>query len=108
VHCIQGEIFDVAVDIRKSSSTFGQWVSFALSGETKQLLFIPPGFAHAYYTVSEEADVIYFMTDLYAPECERGIIWNDPSLQIQWPSQEITLSVRDQHHPAFDKADLFP
>ena len=97
VRVIQGEIFDVVVDIRKNSSTFGQWLGEKLSADNKKQLWIPPGFAHGFLTLSETAEILYKATDFYAPEYERCIAWNDPDIGIEWPlqSQPIT-SERDQ------------
>ncbi len=96
VGVMHGEVFDVAVDIREGSPTYGQWVGAMLSAEKKNLLWVPKGFAHGYFTVSDEADVLYFVDEEYAPETERGIIWNDIDLAIEWPSEDVLLSERDQ------------
>ena len=97
VRVVQGEVFDVAVDIRKDSPTFGQWVAEILSAENKKQLWIPAGFAHGFLTLSETAEFLYKTTDYYAPEFERSIIWNDPTINIHWPT-DITpqLSAKDQ------------
>ena len=97
VRVIHGEIFDAVVDIRKDSPTFGQWLGEMLSADNKKQLWIPPGFAHGFLTLSETAEILYKATDFYAPECERCIAWNDPDIGIEWPlqSQPIT-SERDQ------------
>jgi dTDP-4-dehydrorhamnose 3,5-epimerase len=108
VRCIVGEIFDVAVDIRKNSKTFGQWTGHVLSENNKHMLYIPSGFAHGYFTISEIAEVLYKTTAEYAPEYDRGIIWNDPKINIAWPSFEVLLSEKDQKHPPLDEADIFP
>ena len=96
VMALTGRIFDVAVDIRKGSPTFGRWVGVELSGDNKRQLYIPPGFAHGFCVVSETADVLYKCTNLYAPKDERGIIWNDPALAIAWPVTGPILSPKDQ------------
>jgi dTDP-4-dehydrorhamnose 3,5-epimerase len=88
VRVIAGEIFDVAVDIRRHSSTFGRWFGTYLSEENKQMLWVPIGFAHGFYVTSPEAEVLYKATDYYAPQWERAILWNDPAINIQWPIQE--------------------
>ena len=94
---IQGEIFDVVVDLRKNSSTFGQWLGEKLSADNKKQLWIPPGFAHGFLTLSETAEILYKATDFYAPEYERCIAWNDPDIGIEWPLQsEPITSERDQ------------
>ncbi len=101
VRCVVGEVFDVAVDIRKSSPTFGQWVGVHLSAENKRQLWIPPGFAHGFLTLSEHAEFLYKTTDYWAKECEQAIIWNDPSIGIQWPAfdGQPLLSDKDQQAP---------
>ncbi len=99
VRVISGEIFDVAVDIRKSSPTFGKWVGYLLSSENKKGLWVPPGFAHGFYVMSEYAEVFYNATDVYAPEYERSLIWNDPTVGIDWPlvnNQKPILSAKDE------------
>lgn len=98
VRTIAGEIFDVAVDIRWNSPTFGKWVGVTLSAENKKQLFVPVGFAHGFCVVSDYAEVIYKCTDYYSPKDERGIMWNDPQIGIQWPTSEPLLSDRDQKH----------
>ena len=95
VRVVHGAIFDVAVDIRVGSPTFGKWVGVTLDDAKKELLWIPPGFAHGFCVVSDEADVLYKATDFYSPADEKGIIWNDPTLGISWPIAEPILSQRD-------------
>lgn len=97
VRVVQGSVFDVAVDLRKSSKTFGQWVGVSLSAENKQQLWIPPGFAHGFVVLSEYADFLYKTTDFYAPQHERCILWNDPDIGISWqiPAEPI-LSGKDK------------
>lgn len=108
VRAIVGEILDVAVDIRRTSPTFGQWVSCLLSASNKQQLWIPPGFAHGFYVISDVAEVLYKTTDYYAPEQERCIIWNDPDLKINWQNQqEPILSAKDQAGKYLKDADLY-
>jgi len=99
VMALTGRIFDVAVDIRKGSPTFTQWVGVELSGENKRQLYIPPGFAHGFCVLSDTADVLYKCTDVYAPQDERGIVWNDPAIAIAWPIAEPLLSRKDQAYP---------
>ncbi|HVM70548.1 MAG TPA: dTDP-4-dehydrorhamnose 3,5-epimerase [Anaerolineales bacterium] len=110
VRTIVGEIYDVAVDLRRSSPTFGRWMGMSLSAENKKLLWIPPGFAHGFYVLSDWAEVVYKTTDYYAPECERTILWNDPTLSIQWPLMDglpPKLSEKDMRGTPFPQADLF-
>lgn len=101
-----GEIFDVAVDIRRGSPTFGQWVSEILSAENGRLLYVPPGFAHGFCVLSETADLIYKTTNYYHPESEKGILWNDPQIGVAWPIVEPLLSARDQSLPTLAEADF--
>ncbi len=110
VRVTSGEIFDVAVDIRRSSPTFGQWVGVALSAENKRQLWVPPGFAHGFYVLSERAEVFYKATDYYAPQWERTIMWDDPDLGIEWPllpGTEPLLSGKDRLGKHLRKAELF-
>lgn len=101
VRCTLGEVFDVAVDIRKSSPTFGQWVGVHLSAENKRQFWIPAGFAHGFITLSEHAEFLYKTTDFWSKECEQAIIWNDPEIGIEWPQFDGTplLSEKDQNAP---------
>jgi dTDP-4-dehydrorhamnose 3,5-epimerase len=104
-----GEIFDVAVDIRRSSPTFGQWVGSRLSAENRRILWVPPGFAHGFYITTREADVQYKCTDYYAEAQQRCIQWNDPALAIDWPlSGPPVLSDKDRSAGAFENAECFP
>ncbi|EHQ8971478.1 dTDP-4-dehydrorhamnose 3,5-epimerase [Escherichia coli] len=108
VRCTEGEVFDVAVDIRKSSPTFGQWVGVNLSAENKRQLWIPEGFAHGFVTLSETAQFLYKATNFYAPQSERSIIWNDAEINISWPAVEnIQLSAKDQQGVKLSNADLY-
>lgn len=103
-----GSIYDVAVDIRKGSPHFGQWVGFFLSAENKRQLWVPPGFAHGFLVVSEIAEVLYKTTDFYAPQYERSIRWDDPDLNIQWPLEsEPILSSKDQAGQTLATAEVF-
>ena len=99
IRVIEGEIYDIAVDVRRGSATFGQWVAVTLSGENFRQCYIPPGFAHGFYVVTAVADVEYKCTDVYDPTGELGIAWNDPVLAIPWPNPAPILSARDQNHP---------
>ena len=97
VRVVQGEVFDVAVDIRKSSPTFGQWVGEILSAENKRQMWVPEGFAHGFVVLSDTAECLYKTTNYYAPEHERCIVWNDPAIALQWPIDgEPVLSAKDQ------------
>jgi dTDP-4-dehydrorhamnose 3,5-epimerase len=107
---VAGEIFDVAVDIRRSSPTFGRWVSETLSAENKRQLWVPPGFAHGFYVLSEWAELTYKTTDFYAPEWERTILWDDPAIGIDWPipvGTQPLLSTKDAQGKLLADADLF-
>jgi dTDP-4-dehydrorhamnose 3,5-epimerase len=99
IHVIEGEIFDVAVDVRRGSPTFGRWVSVSLSADTFRQVYIPPGFAHGFCVVSPVAQVEYKCTEVYNPASEIGIAWNDPAIGIAWPIREPQLSPRDSRHP---------
>jgi len=108
VRVITGEILDVALDLRRSSATLGKWEAFALSGENKLMLWIPPGFAHGFRVVSASAHVVYKTTDFYAPEHERTIAWNEPTLNIDWRLDgEPIISPRDKSGVRFANAELF-
>ncbi len=110
VRVVYGEIFDVAVDMRRRSATFGQWTGALLSAENKRQLWIPPGFAHGFYTLSETADLIYKVTDYYAPEWERTLIWSDPQVNIAWPlidGEPPVLSAKDARGQPFSQAEVF-
>jgi dTDP-4-dehydrorhamnose 3,5-epimerase len=108
IRCLHGEIFDVAVDLRRSSPTFGQWVGEMLSGENKRMLWIPPGFAHGFMVQSETAEVLYKTTAFYAPRHERTILWNDMTISIQWPVQERPiLSGKDLAGHTFEGAQVY-
>jgi dTDP-4-dehydrorhamnose 3,5-epimerase len=105
VMALEGRIFDVAVDIRRGSPTFGRWVGLELSGENKRQLYIPPGFAHGFCVLSDTADVLYKCTDIYSPKDERGIIWNDPALAIAWPVSSPLLSDKDRAYKRLSEMD---
>ena len=109
VRCVAGEVFDVAVDIRKSSPTFGQWVGVHLSGENKRQLWIPEGFAHGFITLTDTAEFLYKTTNYYAPSSDRGIKWNDDSIAIEWPALycDIITSAKDSVAKSLLDADLF-
>jgi dTDP-4-dehydrorhamnose 3,5-epimerase len=107
VRVVQGAVFDVAVDIRKNSPTFGQWVGAELSADNHRLLWVPPGFAHGFLVLSESADFLYKTTDYYAPEHERSIAWNDPDIAVDWPKPiaPIALSAKDRAAPLLRDAE---
>lgn len=105
VTVIRGEIFDVGVDIRRGSPTYGCWEGAVLSDENHRLLYIPPGFAHGFCVLSAEADVLYQVTAEYSPTHDRGIIWNDPVIAIEWPIEDPQLSSKDQGLPTLEEAD---
>jgi dTDP-4-dehydrorhamnose 3,5-epimerase len=104
-----GAVFDVAVDLRRSSPTFGRWVAAVLSGENYRQLWVPPGFAHGFYVTSDTADVMYKCTDLYAPQFDRTLRWDDPEVGIDWPLKGApALSPKDQAGLALRDADVYP
>lgn len=108
VRVVQGSVFDVAVDIRKSSPTFGRWVGTVLSAENKKQLWLPEGFAHGFVTLSDTAEFLYKTTDFYSPEHERAIAWNDPTLAIDWGFEgEPVVSAKDAAAPSFADAVCF-
>ncbi|HEX4096880.1 MAG TPA: dTDP-4-dehydrorhamnose 3,5-epimerase [Caulobacteraceae bacterium] len=107
VRVTRGAVFDVAVDIRKGSSSFGQWVGVELSEENWRQMLIPVGFAHGFVTLTETAEVLYKVTDDYAPECEDGLAWNDPEIGVEWPlpASEITTNARDGKWPKLSELE---
>jgi len=109
VQVMQGTIFDVAVDMRRDSPEFGQWEAEILSAENKKQFYIPPGFAHGFLVLSETADFVYKCSDYYAPEHDRTLLWNDPSVGIEWPQADgLILSGKDSNGICLDQADCFP
>jgi dTDP-4-dehydrorhamnose 3,5-epimerase len=111
VRVVAGEVFDVAVDVRRSSPTFGKWAGVFLTAENKHSFWVPPGFAHGFYVTSEVAEFVYSCTDYYAPEDERCILWNDPELSIAWPLSEAApplISGKDSAGTAFRDAESYP
>lgn len=109
VRVVSGSVFDVAVDIRRSSPRFGQWVGFVLSAEDKSMAYIPPGFAHGFLVLSDTAEFLYKTTDYYAPAYERSLLWNDPALGIAWPDVGMPplLAAKDQAAARLDVAEVF-
>lgn len=109
VRALKGEIFDVAVDLRGGSPTYGEWFGIVLSDENKKMLYVPPGFAHGYLVLSEEAVFSYLCTDFYHPEEEGGLMWNDPSIGVEWPIEkgiQPILSEKDKKYPSFDDSKI--
>ncbi len=110
VRVVEGSVFDVAVDMRRSSSTFGQWVGYELSADNRRMMWVPPGFAHGFYVMSDSAEFVYKCTDYYAPEHEQSLLWNDPALKIDWPlvnGKAPILSDKDAIAPVFIDAQTF-
>lgn len=110
VRVVSGSVFDVAVDMRSNSPTFGQWVGYELSAENHRMMWVPPGFAHGFYVMSESAEFVYKCTDYYAPEHERSVLWNDKQLNIDWQlvgGHPPTLSEKDAEAPSFVDAETF-
>ena len=108
VRAVIGEVFDVAVDLRRSSKTFGEWVGVRLSAENKRQLWVPEGFAHGFVVLSEVAEFLYMTTNYYAPKHERAIVWNDKALAIAWPHEgEVLLSAKDEAAPALCDAEVY-
>ena len=108
VRVVQGEVFDVAVDIRKSSPTFGKWVGETLSAENKKQIWIPEGFAHGFLTLSETAEVLYKTTGYFAPTFERCVVWNDPAIGITWPQELIPQqSIKDKAGGTLEESEVF-
>jgi dTDP-4-dehydrorhamnose 3,5-epimerase len=109
VRVIEGEVFDVAVDMRKSSPTFGKWVGVNLSEENRRMLWVPPGFAHGFVTLSETCEFLYKTTDYWHPEHERALLWNDPTIGINWPNAgEPQLAAKDAAGKRLQDADVYP
>jgi dTDP-4-dehydrorhamnose 3,5-epimerase len=108
VRVVQGEIFDVAVDARRSSPTFGRWFGTILSDTNRRQLYVPPGFAHGFCVASDSADVLYKTTDVYHPEEERSVLWNDPAIGITWPVTDPIVSARDAEGKPLAEAECFP
>ncbi len=111
VRVVSGEVFDVAVDLRRSSATFGRWVGATLNATTHEMLWIPPGFAHGFLVLSDSADFVYKCTELYVPEWDRSLRWNDPGSKIEWPLPQGAvpiLSAKDANAPELSSAECYP
>jgi dTDP-4-dehydrorhamnose 3,5-epimerase len=108
MRAVKGSVFDVAVDLRKSSTTFGRWTGALLSAENRRQLWIPPGFAHGFLTLSDSAEVLYKITDYWYPEHERTLLWKDPTLGIEWPIEgEPCLAAKDVEGKLFGEIEVF-
>jgi dTDP-4-dehydrorhamnose 3,5-epimerase len=101
--CLKGKIFDVAIDLRKNSPTFGKWVGVELSEENKKMFLIPKGFAHGFQTLTDNCEILYFMSEFYSPKYESGVRWNDPFFNIKWPIKNPILSEKDKNWPLVKK-----
>lgn len=106
IQVFHGSVFDIAVDIRKDSPTFGKWVGVTLTAKEKNMLYIPQGFAHGFCALEEDTELVYYCTDEYSPEHERGIVWNDAAIGIQWPISNPIVSDKDAKFPTLESADL--
>ena len=103
VRCTAGAIYDVAVDVRRPSATFKQWVAVELTATNRRMLYIPAGVAHGLLTLEDNTEVFYQISEFYHPECARGVRWNDPAFKIEWPLKPVVISPRDQQYPDFDR-----
>lgn len=110
IRVVQGEVYDAVVDIRKSSATFGQWTGVILSADNKKSLWVPPGFAHGFYVLSDTAEITYKCTDYYAAEYERSLLWNDPDIGIDWPllDTDLIISEKDRQASLFKDCETMP
>ncbi|HEY2325077.1 MAG TPA: dTDP-4-dehydrorhamnose 3,5-epimerase [Thermoanaerobaculia bacterium] len=106
VRCVRGELFDVAVDVRRGSPAFGKWYGTTLSEENKAMLWVPPGFAHGFCALTDDAELVYKTTEIYHPETDHSILWNDPEIGIEWPIAEPSLSAKDAAAPLLRDAEL--
>ncbi len=105
IRCLRGRIYDVAVDIRKGSPSYGRWAGLEMSDEGNRMLWIPPGFAHGFQVLSEEADVLYKVSSYFSQPHDRGVLWSDPAIGISWPVAETLVSPRDAKHPTLERAE---
>lgn len=106
VRCNRGSIYDVIIDLRRGSPTFGRWVGYELSAANRRMLYIPEGFAHGFETLDDESEVSYQMSEFYAPDSQRGVRWDDPAFAIRWPMGPVVISERDRSYPDFDESEL--
>jgi len=104
VRCMRGALHDVVLDLRRDSSTFGQSFGADLTAENRRMIAVPKGFAHGFITLTDDTEAFYLVDEFYAPECERGIRWNDPKFAIQWPAEPVVISEKDQNYRDFDPA----
>lgn len=102
VRCLRGAIWDCALDLRPESPTYGQWDGVELTAENRKMIYVPKGFAHGFYTLTDDAEVFYLVDEFYSAELERGVRWNDPRFAIAWPGEPAVISDRDRAHPDFD------
>lgn len=102
VRCIKGALYDVILDMRPDSSTFGKWFGAELTEENRRMMYVPKGFAHGFITLTDDTEALYMVSEFYAPDLERGIRWNDPRFNIEWPLDPVVVSPKDQQHPDFD------
>lgn len=102
VRCIRGALYDVILDLRDGSPTFGQSFGCELTGDNRRMMYVPKGFAHGFLTLEEDTEALYLVSEFYAPELERGLRWNDPRFNIQWPFTPVAVSPKDMQHPDFD------
>ena len=101
VRCVRGAVWDVILDLRDESATFGQWLGRELTAENRAMMYVPKGFAHGFLTLTDDCELVYFVDEFYTPECERGIRWNDPFFKIDWPLLPEVISERDLAHPDY-------
>ena len=101
VRCTQGAVYDVIIDLRRHSATFKHWEAVELTSENHRMVYIPEGCAHGFQTLQDDTEVLYHMTEFYAPEASRGVRWDDPAFEIRWPVADRTIALRDQQYPAF-------
>ncbi len=102
VRCIKGSLYDVILDLRQDSPTFGQWYGAELSAENRRMMYVPRGFGHGFITLEDDTEAFYLVSNFYAPEKERGVRWNDPRFNIEWPIEPVVVSEKDSNHPDFD------